>query len=153
MFAREAIMMEKSWNTSVRIMYDLPLQTHKYLIEPISETRHLKFVLIDRFLGFLQQIEKSRKHIPKQLLSFIKHDVRSTTGSNLRNILMLTDKHNIEDVTKDDLQKLEYAPIDENDKWKVNIIKEITDIKFNKLIVEDFTTEELDDILEYLCTS
>ena len=66
---------------------------------------------------------------------------------------MLTDKHNIEDVTKDDLQKLEYAPIDEKDKWKLNIIKEITDIKFNKLIVEDFTTEELDDILEYVCTS
>ena len=125
----------------------------KYLIETISETRHLKFVLIDRFLGFLQQNEKSQKHIQKQLLSFIKHDVRSTTGSNLINILMLTDKHNIEDVTKDDLQKLEYAPIDENDKWKVNIIKEITDIKFNKLIVEDFTTEELDDILEYVCTS
>ena len=153
LFAKEAIMVEKSWNTSVRIMFDLPLQTHKYLIEPISETRHLKFVLIDRFLGFLQQIEKSQKHIPKQLLSFIKHDVRSTTGSNLRNILLLTDKPSVEDVTRDDLRKLEYAPIDKEDKWKVKFIKEITDIKFNKLIVEDFTTEELEDILEYLCTS
>ena len=66
---------------------------------------------------------------------------------------MFTNKHNIEDFTKDDIQKLENAPIDEKDKWKVNFIKEITDIKFNKLIVEDFTTEELDDILEYLCTS
>ena len=58
---------------------------------------------------------------------------------------MLTDKHNIEDVTKDDLQKLEYAPIDEKDKWKVNYIREITDIKFNKLLVEDFSTEELSE--------
>ena len=146
-------MLEKSWNTSVRIMYDLPLQTHKYLIEPISETRHLKFVLIDRFVGFLQQIEKSQKHIPKQLLTFIKHDVKSTTGSNLRNILLLTNKHKIEEITRDDIQKLEYAPIDEKDKWKVGYIKEITDVKFNKLRVENFSTEELDDILEYLCTS
>ena len=104
-------------------MYDLPLQTHKHLIEPISETRHLKFVLIDRFVGFLQQIEKSQKHIPKQLLSFIKHDVQSTTGSNLRNILLLTNKDTIEEITKDDMQKLKYAPIEEKDKWKVNYVK------------------------------
>ena len=56
---------------------------------------------------------------------------------------MFTNKHIIEDFTKDDIQKLEYAPIDEKDKWKVNFIREITDIKFNKLIVEDFSTEEL----------
>ena len=71
----------------------------------------------------------------------------------MRNILLLTDKPSVEDVTRDDLRKLEYAPIDKEDKWKVKFIKEITDIKFNKLIVEDFTTEELEDILEYLCTS
>ena len=47
---------------------------------------------------------------------------------------------------------MNYAPIDENDKWKVNFIREKNDIKFNKLIVEDFSIEELDNILEYLCT-
>ena len=32
LFSREAIMLEKSWNTAVRIMFDLPMQTHKYFI-------------------------------------------------------------------------------------------------------------------------
>ena len=60
-----------------------PLDTHRYLIEQISQAKHLKVVLIDMFLNFLIQIKKFKKQIPKQLLQFIKDNVRSTTGSNL----------------------------------------------------------------------
>ena len=146
-------MLENTWNTAVRIMFDLPLQTHRYLIEPISKTKHLKFVLIDRFLSFLNQIVKSKKLIPKQLLSFIKNDVRSTTGSNLRNILLLTDKNHIEEICIDDIRKMVFEEIDDRDKWKIDFINEITDVKFNQLDVEHFSREELDEILNFLCTS
>ena len=149
----EAKMLENSWNTSVRVMFDFPIQTHRNLIEPVSQTRHLKFVLLERFLGFLNQIEKSKKKVPKQLLAFIKHDVRSITGSNLRNILLLTKKNRIEEFCKDDLKQMKYEEIEENDGWKVKMINEITDIKFHKLEVEDFSVEELDEILLHLCTA
>ena len=43
--------------------------------------------------------------------------------------------------------------IEENDGWKVKMINEITDIKFHKLEVEDFSVEELDEILLHLCTA
>ena len=78
-------------------MFDLPIQTHRYIIEPISQTKHLKNVLMERFLSFLMQIEKSTKKVPKQLLAFTKNDVRSTTMSNVGNILLLTDKSNIDE--------------------------------------------------------
>ena len=52
LFSKDAGMLENSWNTAVRLMFDLPLQTHRYLIEPVSEVTHLKFVLIERFLEF-----------------------------------------------------------------------------------------------------
>ena len=81
-----------------------PLWDHCYIIEPISQTKHLKTVLLERFLSFLEQIRKSKKNIPKQLLSFIKNDTRSTTGSNLRNILLSTDKFNIDELRKDDVK-------------------------------------------------
>ena len=153
LFSKEAIMLENSWNTSVRVMFDIPLQTHRSLIEPVSQTMHLKFVLLERFLSFLQQIEKSKKQVPRHLLSFIKHDVQSITGSNLRNLLLLTDKHRIEELCKDDIRKLKYHQMKKNDKWKVQFICEITDVKFNKLEVPNFSDEELDEILSHLCTS
>ena len=123
------------------------------MIEPISKTKHLKFVLIERFLSFLNQIVKSKKLIPKQLLSFIKNDVCSTTGSNLRNILLLTDKNNIEEICIDDIRKMVFEEIDDREKWKIDFINEITDVKFNQLDVEEFSREELDEILNFLCTS
>ena len=134
-------------------MYDLPIKTHRNLIEPVSQAKHFKFVLLEWFFGFLNQVQKSKKQVPKQLLNFIANDVRSTTGSNLCNLLLLTSKDTIEEITSEDIKKLKYHQIDENEIWKVNFIKELTDLKFNQLEVEDFSREELDDILSYLCTS
>ena len=85
-----------------------------------------------------------------------KHARPSTspsTASNLRNLLLLTDKDNVENLCKDDIRKLKYSKIDCNDVWKVKMINEITDTKFDKLDVENFTPEELEVILVHLCTS
>ena len=40
LFCPEAVQLENSWNVSFRKMYDLPLQTHWYLVEPLSEQKH-----------------------------------------------------------------------------------------------------------------
>ena len=89
-------------------MFDIPLQTHIELIEPVSGTNHLKFLLINRFLSFLNQIGKSSKYAPKQLLKLINRDTRSVTDSNLRNILLLTDKDSIEELNASEIDKLRY---------------------------------------------
>ena len=153
LFTKEAIMLENTWNTAVRLMFDLPLETHRFLIEPISQTKHLKFVLLERFLNFLKQIENSPKKIPKQLLSFIKHDVRSTTGSNLRNILLMTNKSTINDVTKEDIKTLKYKECEPENAWKIVMVKELVEVRNNQLRVENFENDELDEILTFLCTS
>ena len=146
-------MLENSWNTAVRLMYDLPLQTHRFFIEPISEVKHLKFVLLERFLGFLDQISKSRKTIPKHVLKYVMHDVRSVTGSNLRNILLLTEKDTIEEISIHDIKKLKYHKVTDENAWKIDLVKEITEIKNHQLSLNEFSMEEITDILKNLCTS
>ena len=73
-------MLENSWNTSFRIMYDLPYATHRFFVESVSGQIHLKNILMKRLLGFLSQIEKLTKKLPLKLLKVVKHDARSTTG-------------------------------------------------------------------------
>ena len=51
LFSKEAVMIENSWNTAVRVMFDLPIQTHRSFIEPVSETKHLKFCPDCEILG------------------------------------------------------------------------------------------------------
>ena len=146
-------MLENTWNTAVRIMFDIPLSTHRYFIEPLSETDHLKKVLLRRFLSFLNQIEKSTKQVPKHLLRLIKYDTKSTTGSNLRNLLLLTNKNTIDELVKDDIDKLNYCDIEEDMKWRIEMTKEIIDIKSSRLELENFSTDELNEMLEHLCTT
>ena len=84
-------------------MFSLPYATHKFFIEPMTNKKHLKIILMKRFLGFVSQIEKSKKLLPFSLLRLIKNDTRSTTGSNLHNIMLLLNKSKIEEVKTNDV--------------------------------------------------
>ena len=89
--------------------------------------------LISRFLGFISQIENSQKILPKSLLQLIRHDCRSVTGSNLRNILLMTDKDDVTKVTQTDINNMIYMPVPEHEDWKVNILVELINVKWMKL--------------------
>ena len=119
-------------------MYDLPLQTHRNLVEPVSQQLHLKKLLIKRFLSFILQIQKSEKLLPKQLLRLIENDTRSITGGNLRRILLLVKRSKVEEISKEDIENIEYATLNDDDNWRVNLIREITDVKFGQVVVEGF---------------
>ena len=129
------------------------METHRYLVEPVSDQMHLKKILIKRFLSFIQQINKSSKLIPKQLLNVIMNDTRSVTRSNLKRILIQTKKTKVEDVTSKDIEDIEYAKMCQEDKWRIEMIKELTDIKFGQLELDGFSNEECEEILNFACVS
>ena len=60
-------------------MQTLPNATHRYLLEPLSGEKPVLIVLIQRFLSFLENIEKSNKSAIKMLKMEVCKDVRSTT--------------------------------------------------------------------------
>ena len=153
LFSREAVMVENSWNVSMRLMLDLPRETHRYLIEPLSNTPHIRKILIQRFLNFLHQIRKSNKESAKSLLNSICQDTSSTTGSNLRNILLRTNKLNINELVPSDAIGVEYHPIDINEKWRVPFISEIIETKHKQLEISNLSDNDLDEMLNFLCVS
>ena len=134
-------------------MFDLPLQTHRYFLEELAETRQLKFTLIRRFLGFISQIENSKKILPNVLFQTIRRDCRSTTGSNLRNILLLTSKDDISELVPSDVDQMVYQPVDPSDMWRTSMLKELIDVKWGQAVVENLSDSEIDDIIEDICTS
>ena len=138
LFSREAEMMYNTWNKSVRLMCDLSLRTHRYFLEPLAGHRHLKITLMKRFLSFIQQIENSPKLLPNLLLRTIRNDSRSTTGSNLRNILLLTSKYDSVMLVPSDALEIEFLPVPEEDTWKINLVKELIDVKWGEAFIADF---------------
>ena len=152
--SREVEQLEKSWNISVRRMFNLPRETHCYLIEPISGQDHAKTILARRFLSFIQTIRSSKKQALKNLLQVVELDTRSVTGRNLRTILLENSVQDIRSLTPEHVTaKYRDMPMPMNEQYRVDFIREMVDVKNNELEVQGFTDDELDDILQHLCVS
>ena len=153
LYTPEAVKMESTWNKSVKIMFDLPYATHRWLIEPVSGSTHVRKILISRFLNFIKQINKSTKLVSRLLLRTIKYDVRSVTGHNLRQIMLETGKTDINQLGDVKIDDIKYHPVRNEDKWKISVVQECIDAKFGKLNIDGFSVEELDEICSHLCVS
>ena len=117
-----------------------------------SPTNLPNCVLIKRFLTFVESIKKSKKIALKNLFKVVKEDCRSVTGANLKRIMNLVGKENVDSLVPNDAMDIEYHVISEENAYKVNIIKELTDVKFGESFVEGFSRKELDTILINVCT-
>ena len=56
-------------------MFDIPRSSPRFLIEPLTGAKHLKKVLIRRFLSFVDSIKMSKKIALKNLFRVVRNDV------------------------------------------------------------------------------
>ena len=52
-----------------------------------------------------------------------------------------------------DINEFEYAPVMPDDVWKVDMVKELIEVRAKQATIENFSDDELEEILEYLCIS
>ena len=152
LFSPEAVMLENTWNRNVRLTFDLPLQTHRYFVCPMSESPHLRFILMKRFLSFIKKLELSTKPAIRHLYGVVQKDVQSITGSNIKKILMLLNKEEISQVAPSDTLALQYNPVTEENEWRIKLLKELVEIRHGNLNV-DLSEEEINEIITDICTT
>ena len=100
---------EYTYNKSIKIMFDLPLQTHRYLIETVSKDQHMKFKIFKRHIGFRNQVKKSSKNVLKHLYSIAENDCNSITGKNLRKIMLFCDADSISSLSFTEIDNQTYS--------------------------------------------
>ena len=132
-------------------MFDLPREAHSFYIEKITDSPHLRSVLIKRFLKFVDKLKASDK--TRKMFELIKHDVRSVTGRNLNNIMRLVNKNSIDLLNHSDAESIIYQETPLEDMWKIDFVKEITGVKYGEYYVDSFKRKELNSILNVLCVS
>ena len=138
-------------------MWGLPIQTHRYFIEPLGGT-HAQSLIYTRFIKFIQSIRKGRKLAPYYLLEKIKDNTNTITGRNLKHILG-HENLDIFDINIPHFKKsLKFSQLDKNNIWKINTIKEITNIQKGILEVEfsngeKLRHEELEALAHQIATS
>ena len=80
----------KTWNVNLRIMFDLPRETHCWIVEELSGGKHFLQMIYSRFTKYLSVLKKNKRSIIRTLYSIAANDVRTLTGSNVRKIFLDT---------------------------------------------------------------
>ena len=153
LFSKESGMIANTWSISIRNIFNLHRQTHRYFIEPISGEKHIKFSLLGRFIRFSNALNRSSKAPLRRLYNTVKRDCSSTTGSNLRQILLLVDKHDVNDVRPKDLDSQEFCTVKKGDEWRIGMAKELIEVQNKQATIECLGKEEITCILDHICTS
>ena len=73
----------KSWNVTIRNLYDVPWQTHRYLVEVLSNCPHPKALMCSRLVKFTNSLVTSKKNSVRYLGKLNKADKRTLLGKTL----------------------------------------------------------------------
>ena len=155
-FSKDCEKLYKSWNVTIRQVFNLDWSTHRYLIEHVSGCLHPKVMLAGRYVTFHKSLVNCSK-FPVRFLSRINEkDKRSVLGRTLQSILEHCElpESSLEHLNaKLVKQKFRYFQVPVNDKWKLPVLSELLQVRNNNLTLNKFEAKEVDDMIKHLCTS
>ena len=100
-----------------------------------------------RFLSFIEKMRNYSKVALNHLLETVQRDVRLTTGFNLGFIMMLAEVNKIEDL-KVEKVGFEYHTVEKADNWKIEILKELNNVRHDDLTVPGLDQEEVEELAQ-----
>ena len=121
-------------------MLNLSRYTHRYFIEPLTETHHVTKSIWSRFIRFISNVANGKKKALRRVLGAIETDVRSTTGKNLRTLRLKSGNCVYEP----------YKEVPEEDRWRLSMAKELIEIKCGEKTI-NMSGKDIDDITDYVC--
>ena len=152
LWSKEVNSIFATWNTSIRIMNRLDRKSHRYLIEPISNKKHIKTCLIKRCFNFSQKLENCKKKVVSHLFKKVKYDCTSTIGRNLRNIALEARCININLLNHKVINDIVYHKAPDEEKWRIQMAKDLLHAR-DSGADQNLSKDEISCMLDYICTT
>ena len=152
-YSAEVDRLYRSWNVSVRNIFQVPYTTHRYLVQPLSDCPHPKTMLSTRFIKFMQSLVSSTKSSISYLARLVRYDNRTLAG---KTVSRLSRECNIDKVSltaSSVSRSVRYFPVPEEELWRIDIMKELLNVNRNYLTINDFKNMETNHMMNFLCTS
>ena len=157
--SEEVLKFGRTWNTNLRILFNLPWDTHCWIMEELSDGIHLRQMIFSRFLKYIRSVAKNKRQSLRSLYNLIKDDVRSSTGANIRTILLETCRH--VDPRLLDTHALQgwrvYPPRDE---WTIPLLRNLIEVRndnweviYDEETGDAPTDEDIDFMSSAICSN
>ena len=142
----------RSWNTAVKIVWDLPHATHSRFLEDLCPVPHLEQMLYARYIGFAHSLAKSGKNLLRLLFEISSLNLNTVTGQNISYLKKKFQCNNFAFLcdSKLRIRNSRVYPLKDEEKWKIELIKELG--RFRKHLVDiDLDEDQLNFILDQVC--
>ena len=137
----------------VRTTFSLSRESHRYFIEPVSESSHVKVLLASRLVKFHKMMLQSKISSIALLATMNEKDSRTRHGNNLLNIAKDSDT-GLENLTSQLIkEKIKFVHVPEQDEWKIPIVNEVLKVQSDCLTLSEFDKNDMKDIIKMLTTS
>ena len=154
LFGKNCEKLYTSFNVAIRTILNIDRRTHRYLLEGMSESIHLKTMLLSRFVSFHQALRTSTKFPVRFLARLCENDLRTTHGKNLAEIARLCDKPVALLTSQIVKAKISYRHVPEDQEWRLGLCTELRKIRDTEdIFLEGFTHDEFTELLKYACVS
>ena len=150
-FSKDVDRIFKFWNVSVRIAFDIPCTSHRYLMEPLSKSPHPKTMLSSRLVKFQNSLCSSSKKEVYLLGNLAIRDNRTVLGKTMSRLKRELECQELNSSLIK--EKMKYFPTPEGDKWRIEFLDELIAVRSNKMILENFSHDDVSQMIDALCTS
>ena len=144
------------WNTSVKLIFNVPRSCHTYLVQNVLAPEHLpiRTELMSRFVTFYKRLTTCPSYEVNFLAKIVLNDVRSTTKKNLS----LIEKESCLDPLSASPQVVKCAvslsvnDVPRNQEWRLRLLKNLLEERRLKESTLQ-NTEIISGLIDSLCSS
>ena len=150
LFSKDCEKLYRSFNVAIRHVFNLHRQTHRYFIESITQSLHLKTLLTSRFVTFYKSLVSSAKTPVRFLARISENDQRTVLGKTLSKLLAITGlrEENLDQLSASSVKRyLRYQPVPEGEQWRIPVCRELIGARENSLDLPGFNHEEIGKML------
>ena len=144
----------RSWNTSVKLVWDLPRSTHNYFVEHMlaEDIPSVRKRILTQYVSFLQRLGKSVSKEVRVMKAIAAADIRSVVGKNVSKLKEEFDLDPWRHSSRVFQKEYTYYEVPEVDKWRLPLLSQLLATR-NEMEVCGEDTETIAGLVESLCYS
>ena len=153
--SRDCNKIYNSWSVTMRNVLKIDRKTHRHLIVPMSQSIHLKTMLLSRYVKFYRSLVESPKFTVRFVARLFEDDRRTVLGKTLSFLCRecCLNRRDLDKLTPGLVKKhVGFGSIPENGEWMSGMARELMMIRDDGYNLDGFSSLEIDEMLDYVCT-
>ena len=144
----------KSWNTFVKLAWDVPRDTYTYVVENcLAKTAvPLRKQICSRYVNFFKNLFSSSSKEVRHLANIVSRDARSVVFRNIEYIENISGVSPWRSTSKETLRKIENVPTPPNNEWRMKLLLKL--LENRRKMSESFeNTTRISEMINSLCNT